>query len=56
VGANQDAGVADAWIGGGQCLLALGRKERARDWLTRALRLHPARPELVQLQARLGSP
>ncbi len=51
-----DPGVAEAWIGGGQCLLALGRKERARDWLARALRLHPARPELAQLQARLASP
>jgi tetratricopeptide (TPR) repeat protein len=51
-----DPGVAEAWIGGGQCLLALGRTEPARDWLARALRLHPTRPELVQLQARLASP
>jgi tetratricopeptide (TPR) repeat protein len=48
-----DPGSAEAWIGGAQALIALGRVEQATEWLSRARRLHPARPELAQMQAHL---
>jgi tetratricopeptide (TPR) repeat protein len=43
---------ADGWIGGAQALIALGRKDAAREWLARARRIHPDRAELTQLEAQ----
>jgi tetratricopeptide (TPR) repeat protein len=45
-----DPGTAEAWIDGAEALIQLGRKQQAIDWLTRARRVHPARPELDRLQ------
>ncbi|MFN7985379.1 MAG: tetratricopeptide repeat protein [Vicinamibacterales bacterium] len=45
-----DPAMADAWVGGTQTLLALGRKEQAREWITRGKRLHPNRPEWTALE------
>lgn len=50
-----DPGVAEAWIGGAHALVDLGLSGQAADWLVRARRVHPARPELAELQARLPS-
>ncbi len=44
---------AAAWLGGGLSLVGLGRIADARDWLTRAERVHPDRPEFAELLARL---
>jgi hypothetical protein len=48
-----DPRIAEAWIGGAQALIDLGRRDQAAEWLSRARRIHPGRPELAQLQARL---
>lgn len=48
-----DPAIVESWTGGAQTLIALGRKEQAQEWLTRALRLHPGRPELSALRSRL---
>jgi len=48
-----DPTLVEAWIGGAHALIDLKRKDQASDWLTRARRLYPARPELAQMQARL---
>jgi tetratricopeptide (TPR) repeat protein len=48
-----DPSIVDAWIGGAHALIDLKRMDQAIDWLTRARRLYPARPELAQMQARL---
>lgn len=47
-----DPAMADAWVGGTQTLLALGRKEQAREWITRGKRLHPNRPEWTALESQ----
>ena len=44
-----DPGLADAWIGGAQTLMTLGRRDAARDWIQRARRVHPDRRELAEL-------
>ncbi len=48
-----DPGLAEAWIGGAQALLGLGRRQAAAEWLSEARRVHPDRPELAELAARL---
>jgi tetratricopeptide (TPR) repeat protein len=48
-----DPTIVEAWIGGANALIDLKRKDQASDWLARARRLYPARPELAQLQATL---
>ena len=48
-----DPGLVEAWIGGAQALLGLGRRQAAAEWLSEARRVHPDRPELAQLAARL---
>lgn len=48
-----DPAMADAWIGGTQTLIALGRKDQARDWLTRGRRLHPNRREWAALESQV---
>lgn len=48
-----DPTIVEAWIGGARALIDLKRKDQASDWLMRARRLYPARPELAQLQAGL---
>ena len=40
-----------AWVGGAQALVTLGDTDAARDWLTRARRLHPTNAALAQLQS-----
>jgi tetratricopeptide (TPR) repeat protein len=50
-----DPGLADAWIGGAQALIGLGRGDTARDWLGRARRVHPDRRELADLAQRLAA-
>jgi tetratricopeptide (TPR) repeat protein len=47
---NLDPNAVGAWLGGAQTLIALGQRERARDWITRGKRLHPARPEWSGLE------
>jgi tetratricopeptide (TPR) repeat protein len=42
---NLDPNAVGAWIGGAQTLIALGERDRARDWIARGRRLHPSRPE-----------
>jgi len=48
-----DPGIAEAWIGGAQALIGLRRNEQAAEWLARAQRIHPNRPELEELAKRL---
>ena len=48
-----DPTIVEAWIGGAHALIDLKRKDQAIDWLARARRLYPARPELAQMQAGL---
>lgn len=48
-----DPTIVEAWIGGAHALIDLKRTDQARDWLARARRLYPSRPELAQLQAGL---
>jgi tetratricopeptide (TPR) repeat protein len=48
-----DPAIVEAWIGGAHALIDLKRKDQASDWLARARRLYPARPELAQMQAGL---
>jgi tetratricopeptide (TPR) repeat protein len=48
-----DPTIVEAWIGGADALIDLKRKDQASDWLARARRLYPARPELAQMQAGL---
>lgn len=48
-----DPTIVEAWIGGAHALIDLKRTDQARDWLTRARRLYPARPELAQMEAGL---
>src|SRR5262245_58001465 len=45
-----DPTLVDAWIGGAHALIALKKNSEAREWLTRARRLYPNRPEFLQLQ------
>jgi tetratricopeptide (TPR) repeat protein len=47
-----DPKLADGWIGGTQTLIALGRREQARDWITRGRRLHPNRREWESLETQ----
>jgi len=42
----------EGWIGGAQALIALGRKDAAREWIARARRIHPDRTDLAQLEAQ----
>jgi tetratricopeptide (TPR) repeat protein len=49
-----DPGTAEAWIGGGHALIGLRRNEQAAEWLARARRIHPNRPEIAELQARVA--
>jgi superkiller protein 3 len=49
-----DPAMAESWIGGAQALIGLGRRQAALDWLARARSVHPSRPELADLQARLA--
>jgi tetratricopeptide (TPR) repeat protein len=51
--ANASPATADAWIGGARALLGLRRQAEARLWLTQALRIHPDRRELIELQREL---
>ena len=44
-----DPRVAEAWVGGGDALIKLGRYEEARDWLREAGAIHPERPEIAGL-------
>lgn len=46
-------GVGEAWIGGAMALLQLKRYQQAREWLSEARHVHPDRPELADLLARL---
>ena len=48
-----DPTIVEAWIGGARALIDLKRNDQAAEWLTRARRLYPARPELAQMQAGL---
>jgi len=48
-----DPGIAEAWIGGARALVGLGLNQRASEWLSRARRIHPNRPELAELAKRL---
>ncbi len=48
-----DPRIAEAWIGGASALAGLRRYEKARRWLTDARHVHPDRPELADLMARL---
>lgn len=50
---KRDPTIVDAWIGGARALIDLKRTDQARDWLARASRLYPARPEFKQMQASL---
>lgn len=47
-----DPAVAEGWIGGAASLIALGSKAEARDWIAQGRRLHPARREWTDLDAR----
>jgi tetratricopeptide (TPR) repeat protein len=48
-----DPGIVEAWIGGAQALVGLRRNEQAAEWLARARRIHPNRPELAELQSQV---
>lgn len=48
-----DPRIAEAWIGGASALAGLRRYEKARRWLADARHVHPDRPELADLMARL---
>jgi tetratricopeptide (TPR) repeat protein len=50
---ESDPRVVEAWIGGAQALIDLSRPQQAREWLSRARRVHPERKELAELEARL---
>jgi tetratricopeptide (TPR) repeat protein len=47
-----DPSLLDAWIGGAHALIDLKRTDRANDWLARAGKLFPNRPELAAVQPR----
>jgi tetratricopeptide (TPR) repeat protein len=49
-----DPSMVDAWIGGARALLELKRTDKASDWLNRARRLFPNRPEFPDMQAQLA--
>ena len=48
-----DPTLVDAWIGGARALIDLKRTDQATDWLMRAKRLYPNRPEFSEMQSRL---
>jgi tetratricopeptide (TPR) repeat protein len=50
-----DPTIAESWIGGAQALIGLRQNDAAREWLVQARRIHPGRPELVELQNRLAA-
>jgi tetratricopeptide (TPR) repeat protein len=50
---ESDPRLAEPWIGGAQALIELSRYEQAREWLSRARRVHPERKDLAELEARL---
>ena len=47
-----DPGALDAWLGGARTLIGLHRNVDADEWLGRARRIYPDRPELRELQGR----
>jgi tetratricopeptide (TPR) repeat protein len=49
-----DPSLVDAWIGGAHALIELKRTEQASDWLNRASRLFPNRPELAEMRGQSG--
>lgn len=50
-----DPAIVESWIGGAQVLAGLRRTAAAQEWLAQARRIHPARPELADLQNRLSA-
>ena len=50
-----DPKVVGGWVGGAEALLALGDTDQARDWLTRARQVHPARGEISRLWERVST-
>ena len=51
--AEIDPGFAEAWMTCAMVLVRLERYQEARDWLAEARQVHPDRPELTDLLARL---
>ena len=48
-----DPSLTEPWIGGARALIGLERRKAATAWLTRARQVHPSRPELDELWARV---
>ena len=48
-----DPSLVEPWIGGARALIGLERQKAAIVWLTDARRVHPGRPELDELWARV---
>ena len=48
-----DPAVPEAWMGGAMALMTLRRTPEAREWLSRARRVHPDQPKLKELEAML---
>jgi tetratricopeptide (TPR) repeat protein len=51
-----DPSLVEPWIGGARALIGLERQKAAIVWLTDARQVHPGRPELDELWARVQPP
>lgn len=52
--AETEPGFVETWIGRADALLRLGRVDEARAWIRDALRVHPAHPDLLRLEAAIA--